>query len=275
MEPEYKHIINLKRMNNSERYAELLGVIYRQLPPVDEITEEWIVEWLSGFDSPHTRKNYGVLLKMALRHYGREHIMDDIDLPTTIHISVSRNDLITQDEYFALLRAAEKPMMKAYIQLLWWSGARTIELERLKKRDVTIEGNLMLFTLTGKGKTRTIPIPIDRLDHFAYWVSVCEGPEVFDIYRDTLYKYMHRIYEKAGVQKRDRICYIFRHTRATLYAQQMPEALLRQYFGWSPTSDMPRRYVHLSNKDLIGFFTKDETEDSQDQWVPKPVKHRD
>jgi ribosomal protein L40E len=44
--------------------------------------------------------------------------------------------------------------------------------------------------------------------------------------------------------------YDFRHRRATKYARILTEEQMNQYFGWVHGSKMPRRYVHLSGRDV-------------------------
>jgi len=43
---------------------------------------------------------------------------------------------------------------------------------------------------------------------------------------------------------------LFRHSEATQTAQFMTEAQLRKRHGWSPSSRMPDRYVHIVNSDV-------------------------
>lgn len=43
--------------------------------------------------------------------------------------------------------------------------------------------------------------------------------------------------------------HIFRHSRATLLAQHLTEAQLKQVFGWTQSSKMASVYVHLSGRD--------------------------
>jgi integrase/recombinase XerD len=44
--------------------------------------------------------------------------------------------------------------------------------------------------------------------------------------------------------------YIFRHTRLTYLAQVLTEAQLCEFAGWEIGSDMSRKYVHLSGRDV-------------------------
>ena len=55
--------------------------------------------------------------------------------------------------------------------------------------------------------------------------------------------------KKAGVTKK--LClHSFRHSRATHLATVLKEAQMREFFGWTKSSDMPSIYVHLSGRDV-------------------------
>jgi len=42
----------------------------------------------------------------------------------------------------------------------------------------------------------------------------------------------------------------FRHARATHLAKHLPEAIMKEYFGWTQSSKMASIYNHLSGKDV-------------------------
>ena len=60
---------------------------------------------------------------------------------------------------------------------------------------------------------------------------------------------LERLAQTAGIQKRLTLN-LFRHTRATALANVLPESLLRKRQGWTASSKMPERYVHLVDEDL-------------------------
>jgi len=53
---------------------------------------------------------------------------------------------------------------------------------------------------------------------------------------------------KARISKRVH-SHLLRHSRATFLARFFTEYQMRFYFGWSKTSEVPARYVHLSGRD--------------------------
>jgi len=80
---------------------------------------------------------------------------------------------------------------------------------------------------------------------------------------------------KCGVKKR---CnpHLFRHSRATLLAQHLTEAQLKQVFGWTQSSKMASVYVHLSGRDtddaLLQFNGIKNSKAEEKESVLKPKK---
>lgn len=54
---------------------------------------------------------------------------------------------------------------------------------------------------------------------------------------------------RAGITKRVHP-HALRHARATHMAKFLSEYQLRAYFGWTKSSNVPARYIHLAGKDL-------------------------
>jgi integrase/recombinase XerD len=55
--------------------------------------------------------------------------------------------------------------------------------------------------------------------------------------------------KKVGLEKRVHL-HLFRHSRATMYAQHLTEAQMEENFGWVHGSKMSGTYVHLSGKQI-------------------------
>ena len=58
-----------------------------------------------------------------------------------------------------------------------------------------------------------------------------------------------RLCRKARIEKRIYLN-LFRHTGATELSSSLPESLLRKRQGWTQSSKIPERYVHLIDEDL-------------------------
>lgn len=84
-----------------------------------------------------------------------------------------------------------------------------------------------------------------------------------------------RIAEHAGLDQ-NVTPHLFRHSRATFLAGRgVNEAVLRARFGWSPTSDTPAKYMHLSGAQedaailqACGREIEAEAEDDEEPFAP-------
>ena len=68
-------------------------------------------------------------------------------------------------------------------------------------------------------------------------------------------KLLHDLRERANFQKR-LYPHLFRHSRATFYANSLTEQQAKMYFGWSGGSTMVARYTHLSGRDINNAILK-------------------
>ena len=60
---------------------------------------------------------------------------------------------------------------------------------------------------------------------------------------------LRRLAKRAGIKKKVNP-HTFRHSRSTILASNLTEAQLKQFAGWTSSSKMPGRYVHLSGRDV-------------------------
>ncbi len=64
-----------------------------------------------------------------------------------------------------------------------------------------------------------------------------------------LRKMLKVIAEASGIEKRI-YPHLFRHSRASNYANKLTEQQLKMFFGWTRASSMAAIYVHLSGRDI-------------------------
>jgi integrase len=175
---------------------------------------------------------------------------------------VQKEDLITKNEVVEMIQAADHPRDKALIALLYDSGGRIGEIANAKIKDIYFDENGARIFLDGKTGKRTIRI-IMSTTYLAAWLDI--HPQINDLnaplwvsvgtnnrgkpvkYR-ALANALRRTAKKAGIQKRI-YPHLFRHSRATEIANYFTEAQLDSHLGWTPGSNMPRMYVHLSGQD--------------------------
>lgn len=180
--------------------------------------------------------------------------------------------LPTLEEIRSMIEVTDNPRDRALISLMAESGARVGEISLLQLRDINWNENGFILTIwahKSKSKsTRRIPLCVcaeDLKNYINNYHPYAKNPEaaVFVSYinRSTakanlkvasIQGIVKKAAKRAGVEKRIHIHpHIFRHARASQLAElNWSEMMLRKYFGWSKTSKMPARYIHMSQKSL-------------------------
>jgi integrase/recombinase XerD len=181
--------------------------------------------------------------------------------------------LLTEEEVLQVVNACQFVRDKAFIHLLYESGARIGEILSLKIKHITFAEPVSAILVNGKTGQRRIPIiksvaplkewilkhPFKDNSDSMLWVKTNERKGNFrkqgehsntdHIGYSSVNKFLQVNFESIGLKKR---CnpHIFRHSRATFLAKHLTEAQLKMFFGWTQSSDMAARYVHLSGRDL-------------------------
>ena len=172
----------------------------------------------------------------------------------------SQKEYVTADDVKLLLRECKHQRDRAFIFMLWDSGARLGEMLALNVKDVKPFQYGVRIAVTGKTGTRDI-ILIDCVPDVQQWLNQYDGKDKDPLFpligkpragrlahggAQTLLK---RLVEKAGINKRV-YCHSFRHGRLTeLSNLGLSEMQLRNYAGWTRESGMPAVYLHPEQKD--------------------------
>jgi site-specific recombinase XerD len=174
-------------------------------------------------------------------------------------------DLPTDEEVRALAEAAGGDLRdRAFVELLDDFGGRPAELLTLRLRHVVFDEYGAVVLVDGKTGQRRVRV-IQSAPALANWVSHHpmkgrpEAPLWLKRRQNGGYggpldyvganALLKRLCEKARLRRRLRM-YDFRHRRATKYANILTEEQMDEYFGWVKGSRQPRRYVHLSGRDI-------------------------
>ena len=184
--------------------------------------------------------------------------------PRPVKNNLIREELVTSQDYRALLIAAEgNPRARALISTHFEAGTRPGEILSLRLKHVRFDKFGALIVVDGKTGPRKIRLlksipylrewleshPMKDNPDAPLWVQV-EGKHYGEpINYAATKQILKRLCRKAGIQKRITLN-LFRHSRATILANKLPESLLRKRQGWTPSSKMPERYVHLIDEDL-------------------------
>ena len=190
-------------------------------------------------------------------------------------------DLLTEEDIEKQIDAAKNPRDKAFIAVLYETGARIGEIIDLTVGDVEDRQHGKKVTIDGKTGARQLPL-VESVPHLNMWLNAhpnpekdaplwCKiqqgGPDDQLTYNYIRQKVLEKNMERAGIDKPSNPHH-YRHSRASYLANEMTEAQLCEWFGWVQGSDVPARYVHLSGRDIDnaydqmhGLYEPDEDEE--------------
>jgi integrase/recombinase XerD len=260
----YEKVLKIRYMNYSEQSLFEALSVAKRLPPPEELTTEFLVDFLQQYDNVNTRSYYYYILKVICKEIGRPELFEPIPKPVEVS-TVKRRDLLTPKDISALLRACNDLYERALIEVLVESGCRIGEIMNLTAEDITLDNHFLYLNVEGKTGDRQVPLLRDNIPSFQFHLAIHPEGYVFfsPKYPDRSMSYravLDRIvciFERAGVRKRNRTIHIFRHTKAThLLELGVPEAIIKRFMGWSETSDMISNYTHLTSKTVKDYFSR-------------------
>ncbi len=220
--------------------------------------------------SPWTKATYKTMLKRFfkwLKETGDEYPDEVKWIKTKIKATEKKHptedNLLTEDEIKLLIEKAGHPRDKAFVSLLYESGARIGEIATLQIGNVTFDKHGAVIQVTGKTGPRPVRVifsvphimswinshPFKDEPAHALWINIGSRNHNQTASYASLRKMLKDLFSKAGLKKRFNP-HFFRHSRATFLANYLTEFQMNQYFGWIQGSDMPSTYVHMSGKSL-------------------------
>ena len=241
----------------------------------ENLTRENLVEWMRRLDSngyrAETVQSYRRRVKRFLRwiHGARTSMDPTPELLRCIRVSKLRGELpegvLSIAEVQRILAACESQRNRALVHIGYESGCRAGELLGLKIKDVEFDRSGAVILVSGKTGMRRIRL-IESVHDLQLWLNVHPdrtNPEVWlwpnrngeSITVERFGGILKAAARKAGINKRV-YPHLLRHTRATHLAKVLTDNQLRIYFGWTKTSTVPARYVHLSGRDVDGTLLK-------------------
>ncbi|MFW6385991.1 MAG: tyrosine-type recombinase/integrase [Candidatus Hadarchaeota archaeon] len=250
-----------------------------------------VVEWVQCRDiSPATKRDYKEALKRFYKWLnGGEHPEKTRWINTT---RKRRNHklpekLLTEDDVQALMEAAENPRDRAFVSLLWETGARIGELIDLEVGSFEDHEHGLKISIEGKTGMRRLPL-ISSVPHLNNWLTnhpKGDDPEApvwcrlkgskagEKVGYRNLRKVLDRLADAAGVDKPSNPHH-FRHSRATYLASRFTESQLCEWFGWVQGSDRPATYVHMSGREIDSDYArlhgiKDDREPGESGLAPE------
>lgn len=168
-------------------------------------------------------------------------------------------DLITEEEVKKMITHARKARERSLIAVLYESGCRIHELLNLRMKHITFDTYGGVISVSGKTGSRRVRL-VTSVVYLQDWLNEhpChDDPEAFIFIKhgtsaeivgyDRVRHLLTRIAKSAGIKKKVNP-HNFRHSRASLMANHMTEAQLKEIFGWTQASRMASVYVHLSGR---------------------------
>lgn len=214
-----------------------------------------------------TKNNIRVVVKSFYKHY----LGEDLYYPKQIawiktgasKKRIMPKDILSEAEVLKMISCANAIRDKALIALLYDAGIRVGELVGMKIKDVNLDSEPAHINVDGKTGQRRIPILFsapylaayleiqkDKGQENSLWTSVGSWSNInHAIDNAGISKILKVTAKKAGIEKRI-YPHLFRHSRATFYANRLTEQQLKMFFGWTGDSKMVSTYVHMSGRDI-------------------------
>ena len=197
---------------------------------------------------------------------------EEVDWINTKGASANTNgklpkDLLTREDIDDLKAACRNSRDRAFIAILYETGARIGELIELNVGDIEDHSHGRKVIIDGKTGSRRLPL-LEATPAINKWLNDHPNPvgdaplwcQLRDGASELSYHYIRqkllvRAKERAGLDKPVNPHH-FRHSRATHLANEFKEAQLCEWFGWVQGSDVPAKYVHLSGRDIDNAYAE-------------------
>jgi len=172
-------------------------------------------------------------------------------------------DILNKAELLDIINLCENDRDRCLIAMLYDSGARIGELLGLKIKDIN-DGHLLTTIIVNAEKTgdrRRIPL-FESVQYLTRWRENHPDKSPENSLFVNLGKNHGKPMEYHSVTKLMKVLngkckngkriypHLFRHSRATEFANRLTESQMKEFFGWGMGSDMPSTYVHLSGRDI-------------------------
>jgi integrase len=241
--------------------------------PFHTATKDDIIKVVSEIESKYRSEKSKKQLKAELRRFyrwlrgAREYPEEVAWIKLNYKIdSISRRlpeEILTEEEVERIANAALNPRDKALVLILYESGCRVGELLSLKIKNIQFDEYGCVLLVNGKTGPRRVRIikyakalmdwldkhPLKNDMESPVWISLGVNTKNKLISYVEVEHILNRLAERAGVTKKVNP-HAFRHARATHLAPHLPEAIMKEHFGWAKDSRMASIYYHLSGKDV-------------------------
>lgn len=223
------------------------------------------VKWLRTSNySGWTKRDYKLTLRKFYAWLQQTTLVDWIK-PGQAKTNLLPEDLLTEQDILAMILAANSARSRAFISVLYETGARIGEIGALQIPHIIPDSAGAILHVDGKTGPRA-PRIVWSASYLEEWLDIhpsgTSGPVWIGQQGTALgYGGLRGMFlataRKAGVEKRA-YHHLLRHSRATNISGYLPESRLDEYLGWVQGSGMPRFYIHLAgqgaNNNILAMY---------------------
>ena len=178
------------------------------------------------------------------------------------------SEILTEEEVRTLVNFCDNVRDKALVYVLYESGCRIGELLTLKLKHIQFDNYGAVLMVNGKTGQRRVRIinsapllktwinshPFKENQEAPLWITENNhttngNSRYMPLGYRAVAKLLKKLEKRSGIKKHLHP-HLFRHSRATHLAKFLTEAQLKEFFGWTQSSNMASIYVHLSGRDV-------------------------
>ena len=241
------------------------------LKPYEDMTEEDIIKFLDSRNfNERSRSSYLINFRCFFSWlYGLPKgkypdCVSNLE-PKNVPSKLTKSDLITEEDMKRMIACALNVRDRAIPPTLKEGAFRPHEFVSINVGDVE-ERHYGFYVSCRDSKTVLRGVPLtwsarylgEWLNNHPYrddpeaplWISLSRKNFGERLAVKSLNELLQRLAKRAGMKKHV-TSYLFRHSGATdMVIKNIHVAIMSKICGWSPTSTMPARYVHLAGVDV-------------------------
>ena len=313
-EPDRSDVLQLvEHMQERERailwiircITALLSMRKQLTKPFREVTKSDIKEVLLWMDEKgykaSTHEKYRQVLKLFYKTvYGNNEYYPDAIKWFSVKVgkekaskdpTIEISEYLDENEIQKLIEAAPTLQKKAFLACMYESGARPEEFLRLSNLDCKIDTHGAILILRGKTGVRRVriisfakmlqqwlevhPLKQHQQKQFPLWISDATNFKNQPLGLRGAQKIIEDAMLNAELVNKHSRLYILRHSRASILATYFTESQLCTFFGWVQGSQVIKRYIHMSGKDLdntLISISEGKQLSKQDEYLLKTKK---
>jgi site-specific recombinase XerD len=256
----------------------LLSMRKQLKKPFRETTKSDIKQLLSWMDEKgykaSTHEKYRQILKLFYKIvFGNNEYYPDAIKWFSVKVGKEKSgkdptmdisEYLDENEIQKIIEAAPTLQKKAFLACMYESGSRPEEFLRLTNLDCKIDINGAIIMLRGKTGERRVRIvsfakllqqwleihPLNDQNQFSLWISDATNFKNQPLGLRGAQKIIEDALLKAGIYNKHARLYILRHSRASVLARHLTSFQMSTFFGWTLDTQVVKRYIHMSGKDL-------------------------